>query len=76
MEYSDKILIPSPDSPHRQRRVKEFEKFMYTSGYGDTMEKVCMVDIVGDDSVFRDGSINYACLAGSVYAKAVGSIDV
>lgn len=76
LEYSDKILIPSPDSPHRQRRVKEFEKFMYTSGYGDTMEKVCMVDIVGDDSVFRDGSINYACLAGSVYAKAVGSIDV
>ena len=40
------------------------------------MEKVCMVDIVRDDSVFRDGSINYACLAGSVYAKAVGSIDV
>lgn len=76
LEYADRILIPSPDSPHRQRKIKEFEKFMYTSGYEAIMEKVCMVDIVNDDSLFKDGNINYACLAGSVYAKAVSCIDV
>ena len=75
-EYADRVLIPSPDSPHRQKRLKEFEKFMYTSGYEGVMEKVRMVDIVRDDSLFRDGSINYACLAGSAYAKAVGGIDI
>lgn len=73
---ADRILIPSPDSPHRQRKIKEFEKFMYTSGYEAVMENVCMVDIVKDDSLFKDGNINYACLAGSVYAKAVSGIDV
>lgn len=76
LEQADMILMPMPDSAHRKCRQKEFEKFMYTSGREAVMERVRMVDIVQDDTLFKDGQVNYACLAGSRYAKAVSAIDI
>lgn len=75
-EQADRVLMPMPDSAHRKRRQKEFEKFMYTSGREAVMERVRMVELVQEDTLFKDGQVNYACLAGSRYAKAVSVIDI
>lgn len=70
------ILSPVPDSLHRQRRQKEFEKYMYMAGYEAVMDRVRMVDIIQDNSIARDGHLNYAYILGSRYGRMVGAIDI
>lgn len=76
LEQAGVILSPVPDSFHRQRRQKEFEKYMYMAGYETVMERVTMVDIIQDNSIVREGQLNYAYITGSRYGRMVGAIDV
>lgn len=76
LEQADIILTPRPDSPHRERRQMEFEKYLHQTGRSEVADRIVQVDIPRDDSIFRDGSISYARLSGSVYGRLVSSLDI
>lgn len=76
LELADVVLVPKPDSPHRERRQMEFEKYLHQTGRSEVADRIIQVDIPRDDSIFRDGSISYARLSGSAYGRMVNSLDI
>lgn len=72
---SDAVLMPKPDSLHREQRQMEFEKFLLASGYEDVLKKVVMVPLVRDEQICKQNKLDFCRLSSCEFGRMVSQIE-
>lgn len=70
------VLMPLPDSPHREKRHMDFEKFLHFSGMEQLLSRLVTVSIVRDESLAKGGKIDFLRLSNSEYGRAVSQLEL